>query len=396
MVNLWGPGAFDSLNPSASRPTVTPANAPGDVDDWFKDCSSPLVADGTEWRSGLLNLLVANLRGVVRGSATPDSNLDDFLIAKAIQSGGMNYAIATGTANNWVVALNLALTSYRAGRVLWLRAPATNTSTTVVAVVDALAARPIRKADGSAPAIGDLVSGRWYPTIDDGTNICVLSTLPSDVITAGSIVGRTQVFLASGTFTVPAGVVKVRATVIGAGGAAGGSGNGAGGGVAGNAGAGGGGGGYSRKDISGLTPGATVAVTVGAGGVPVASATTPGGGGGTSSFGAYNSASGGGGGSAGNLTTGAGGSGGTGTGGDINITGGPGGFTGPNTTSPSVGGEQTIVWRGGMAAGGFSNLDLSGSGSAGKGYGSGGNGPTGGAGAFPGGAGAPGIVIVEW
>jgi hypothetical protein len=181
MVNLWGPGAFDSLNPSASRPVFVPDNAPGDVDDWFKDCSSPLVADGTEWRSALLNLLIANMRSVVTGSGTAKSNLDDALLARAIQSGGMNWAAATGTANNWTIALNQALAAYRAGLPLQIKPPATNTSTTVVATIDGLASRPVKKADGTDPAIGDLVAGRWYPTFDDGTNIRVLATLPSDI-----------------------------------------------------------------------------------------------------------------------------------------------------------------------------------------------------------------------
>lgn len=389
MVNLWGPGAFDSLNPSASRPVVTPDNAPGDVDDWFKDCSSPLVADGTEWRSGLLNLLIANMRSVVRGSATPDSNLDDALFAKAIQSGGMNYAIATGTANNWVVALNLALTSYRAGRVLWLRAPATNTSATVVAVVDALAARPIRKADGSVPAIGDFVSGRWYPFIDDGTNFCVLLPLASDVVAQGSIVGRTQIFTASGTFTVPVGVTSVEVEIWGGGGAGGSTASSAG---LGNPGGGGGGGGYAYKRISGLISGSTVTVTVGAGGAPAAAAA--GGAGGTSSFGAHASATGGSGGAYGNGVLQSTGAGGTGIGGDFNITGQSGGLSGSGA-APTQNDLYRIYGRGGVPAKGVGTVPLGGSGSAGQGFAAGGTTATG-ANDFPGGAGAPGLVIVRW
>lgn len=186
MVNLWGPGAFDCANPSAVQPPFVPDNAPGDADDWFKNCSSPLVADGTEWRAELLNLLIANLRWVVRGSGTPDSNLDPKLLAKAIQSGGMNFAAASGTANNWTIALNLALVSYRAGTVLWLKPPATNTSTTVVATIDGLASRPVKKADGTNPAVGDLLATRWYPAFDDGTNIRILTTLPSELVFASA------------------------------------------------------------------------------------------------------------------------------------------------------------------------------------------------------------------
>ncbi len=70
--------------------------------------------------------------------------------------------------------------------------------------------------------------------------------------------GNLQVFSANGTFTVPAGVTRVKVTVVGGGG---------GGGNILYAGSnGGGGGGGAVKIVSGLTPGGTVSVTVGAGG----------------------------------------------------------------------------------------------------------------------------------
>lgn len=116
-----------------------------------------------------------------------------------------------------------------------------------------------------------------------------------------------QVFSASGTFTVPAGIAEIFVEVWGGGGG--------GIGQTGNSpGLGGGGGGYTRKRITGLAPGSTVNVTVGSGGGYNINATA--GTGGISSFGAYCSATGGTGGS--NST---GGAGGNGAGGDVNLTG---------------------------------------------------------------------------
>lgn len=105
-------------------------------------------------------------------------------LAQAIQSGKSTYAVATGSANAWVVAPNLAVPAYAAGRVLNIIAPATNTSTTVNMNVSTLGNRRIKKANGNDPAIGDLVVGRIYPTIDDGTTIRILCGLPSDVVAA--------------------------------------------------------------------------------------------------------------------------------------------------------------------------------------------------------------------
>lgn len=387
MTNLFGPGAFGCARPAASRPTFTPSNLPGDLPDWAQDCSSPLARDGTEWRAAWLNFLIANLRGVVSGSGLPASNLDDAIIARSIQSGGMNFGAATGSANNWTVALNLALASYRAGTVLWLKAPATNTSPTVTVAIDGLAARPLKKADGSNPAIGDLVGGRFYPTIDDGTSIRVIGALASDFSQP-----MNQRFITAGeSFIVPASTLWVEG--VGGGGAGGASANGSGGGIAGNMGGGGGAGGFFRKIVSGLTLGSTIAATIGAGGAAASAA--PGGAGGTTSFGPHATALGGGGGAWGENTVSSGGAGGTATGGDINIPGASGGFSGPNAGSPTVSDILRVYGRGGQAAGGLSLVDLAATGTSGRGYGSGGSGASGGSG-IAGGAGAPGYIWVRW
>lgn len=122
-----------------------------------------------------------------------------------------------------------------------------------------------------------------------------------------------SIFTNNGFFVVPAGITRVRVTVIGGGGRAGEN--------AQYSGAGGGGGGTAIKTITGLTPGTSINVIVGAG----STIGGQGGSGGTSSFGAFCSATGG--------TNGYGdagsyapipGFGGAGIGGDLNITGGTG------------------------------------------------------------------------
>jgi hypothetical protein len=192
-----------------------------------------------------------------------------------------------------------------------------------------------------------------------------------------------QSFASSGTFTVPAGVTQVEVEVWG-----GGSGSYAS--VSGTPSGGGSGGGYSRKRVSGLTPGSTVTVTVGAGGTAGTSGVAPGAGG-TSSFGAYASASGGG------LnvlnTTSAppfGAPGGVGSGGDVNVSGSDGGNGGSMNTgglgggSPCGGGMRSVaqsVANTGYAPGG---------GASGAGTGAGGTT------ANPGAAGGGGLVIVRY
>ncbi len=94
----------------------------------------------------------------------------------------------------------------------------------------------------------------------------------------GSYAGpQAQAFVANGTFTIPSGITRLKVTVVGGGG---GSGGGAGGCFGVNPSGGGGAGGASISYLTGLTPGATIAVTVGGGGT--AGGGTAGGTGGTS------------------------------------------------------------------------------------------------------------------
>lgn len=144
--------------------------------------------------------------------------------------------------------------------------------------------------------------------------------------------GQIQMFINSGTFTVPAGVTFVRVRVWGAGGNSGG-----------------GGGGFAMRAIN-LSGTSSVAVTVGASGSP----------GGTSSFGAFVSATGG--------LSSASPTGGSGIGGDVNYSGGTGNLTGGG------GGAAGLFGNGGGAAsaqngcaGGGSNSAQGGNGFTGTG-----------------------------
>jgi len=188
-----------------------------------------------------------------------------------------------------------------------------------------------------------------------------------------------QAFTSSGTFTVPAGVTKVKVTVVG---------GGAGGRTATNSTpqGGGGSGGASIKVITGLTPAGTVTVTVGTGGAANTDGVT-------SSFGAYCSATGGSSPAFGG--PGNGGNGGTATGGDINFTGGAGGGgSGVSGTVAGNGGTGGSSIFGGAGLGAFSTNSASTAGAGAPGTGAGGGGGCGGPGT--GGAGGSGIVIVEY
>jgi hypothetical protein len=140
--------------------------------------------------------------------------------------------------------------------------------------------------------------------------------------------GNVRFFTASGTWTVPSGVGKVRVRLWGGGGPTFNT----------STFAAGSGGGFALKAIYDLAGVTSIAVTVGVGGTTSSS----GGSGGTSSFGSYCSATGG---SA--LASGSTG-GGTGTGGDLNFTGGAGSSSATNTQT-SCGGAANVFGNGSAA-----------------------------------------------
>ncbi len=188
-----------------------------------------------------------------------------------------------------------------------------------------------------------------------------------------------QVFAASGTFTIPAQVTRLRVTVIGGGGGGGGSTSASGGG------GGGGAGGRGNAWLYSLTPGAQVPVTVGGGGSGGTGAAT-GAFGGTSSFGSYCSATGGGGGTAATSSaTGVGASGGGTAGASVSFAGSMGSDGIPGVARGGDGGGPS----GGKGSSSGSN------GVTAPTSGGGGGGGASGAG-FNGGSGGSGLVIVEW
>lgn len=217
-------------------------------------------------------------------------------------------------------------------------------------------------------------------TPDDGDWAQVLAALR--ILFPGR--GQMQAFGSSGTFTVPAGVHRIHCRVWGAGGGGGGVGSGGGGA------AGGAGGGYAEGWYA-VTPGAALAVTVGAGGGAGNGTPTAGGNGGSSSVGALLSATGGAGGqgAAGGSVASVTGSFGSGSGGQINVPGNPAnaGIVVGGTTLGSAGGGAfctSMVGAFSLSSGNSPGFP------GGGGGGGGGNVPANGA------AGANGFVIIEW
>ncbi len=218
----------------------------------------------------------------------------------------------------------------------------------------------------------------------DATGTVFNQVLTSIQILINAVPHGVQNFTSTGSFTVPANTTVLDVELWGAG-------SGSWASVSGSPGGGGGGGGYSRKRITGLVPGASIAVTIGAGGTAGTTAPLAPTAGGTTSFGAYCSATGG---SAtnGSDTTSAppfGNKAGVGSGGDLNLVGGDGGN---GSTLYGGAGGAGARGSGGNTTGNGSGVGgyTPGGGASGAGTGAGGTTAQNGA------AGGAGLCTVRW
>ena len=199
-------------------------------------------------------------------------------------------------------------------------------------------------ATGNISNIAGSTASPFWPTIPQ------LATRDSNLLVISS----------STTFTVPAGISRIRVRMVGGGGGGGGT------GTVNTGGGSGGGGGYAESILS-VIPGQVYNVTIGAAGVGTAGSGTAGG---TSSFSGNGitaiSATGGAAGSANSLTP-AGGSGGSASGGTLLIAGQAGSDGGTTIGTGGPGGSSGGIAGGGGRAGSVSGLPGQGAGGGGGG-----------------------------
>ncbi|MGI3900523.1 MAG: hypothetical protein ACRYGP_28360 [Janthinobacterium lividum] len=375
--------------------------------------SYPPSAAVVEPMTELANLLAQ--AGIVGTSA------DLFQVTRAIRGGQLDFdATDTGTADAVICQIGLAHAAIAAGLPFtFIKGSAANTGNAVptLTITDVAGNNgltgTIVKSGGGAIAKGDLPGGALitvrarapgvFALVSLLTISDVLALVQAGVQSGASSVGRSVVYIGTSvttqyTFTVPVGVTSLEVWLMSAGGQGGASGDGSGGGQTGNLGGGGGGGALGYRRLTGLTPGQTITVTMGAYGGSVVTG-LPGSAAASSSFGSFLTCTGGGGGPWGGTTYVSGGAGGAPSGlvtanGDWGVQGGQGGNSGSNSATVTISDIYRVYGRGGQAAM-FGIVDSSLTGTPGRGYGPGGTGSAGGVN-VNGASGAPSLCIVRW
>ena len=350
----------------------------GHVDNLFVPEDPATLRPPTEITPEIMNAFQEELATFIEWAgialAKGDNTQFRLALSKAIQEQKITAFTTTGAAGTFVLTPTQTLTAYAAGQRFRAKFHTAGNGADVINI-SGLGNKSLKQYDSAGAKIAPIIAANQLVDIEyDGVDFVLLDPMPNP---RGS-----QAFLASGNFTVPAGVTTVFLTGCGGGGGGGAY-------VNTTTGASGGGGAAAcLKRAVAVTPGQVVAVTIGAFGNGSQVQNTAGTAGGTSSFGALLSLGGGG---AGAPAT-AGGGGGTISGGTgVGIVGQAGEQYNPILTTTAKGGVGggSMFGQGGQGGGqGTSNV----SGGNASGYGAGGGGGATGGGGY----GSPGFLIVEW
>jgi hypothetical protein len=176
-IDLLGPA--NAPGAVTSRPGDT--RAFGTVDTFFKDCSSPLLDDGTEFQAAWYNQVLAVLRALARGNGqtagaidiVTQNNADDNLVLKAvqhlIQRGQPQWAVDTGAANAMVIAPTPAVAEYTPGLRFFIKTAAAPTGPTTLNA-SALGNANVYNNVNQPLSGGEWVAGQIIQVAYDGAN----------------------------------------------------------------------------------------------------------------------------------------------------------------------------------------------------------------------------------
>lgn len=191
IVGLWN---FEQtptgLNPGAVPDASTTTKGITKMSVAPVSSTSPIAVGDNDPRiptSGETAALVGNNTDIAVGTG------NKFVTQTGLQKSVEQYAVSTGSANAYIVALSPIPTSYAAGMPVKFTSNFANTGSATVNV-NSLGAKTIKKLDGATNLVsGDIANGQTVTLIYDGTNFVMQNppvntyTYVSAVTTTGSI-----------------------------------------------------------------------------------------------------------------------------------------------------------------------------------------------------------------
>lgn len=166
-----GSGAYVRLynwvdDRDASIP-ITASRMDGEMDDMAAGIQACVAKNGEN--AATANLPMGGFRHTGVGNASARNH---YAAAAQIQDNALAYAADSGAADAYVIALSPAITAYATGMRIIVKIGAGNTNTTPTPTinVNGVGAKTIIWPSGAALAAGDLVAGRFYEIVYNGTS----------------------------------------------------------------------------------------------------------------------------------------------------------------------------------------------------------------------------------
>ncbi len=177
----------------------------------FRDEDLPTGTPGTVVTADFLNSTQEELIGIIEASGLVPSAADRAQLAKAIQSGRLNYVVGGGTANAITGTLTPAPAAYTIGMPITLKVALANTGPATINL-NGLGVKNIVASDGSPLVANDL--GGFVSLVYNGTAF-VLDTLIAATETTRGVVqlATAAETVAGASLSKPASVARMAAAV---------------------------------------------------------------------------------------------------------------------------------------------------------------------------------------
>jgi hypothetical protein len=152
-------------------------------------------ANDTDFTNGINNCITKDGQNSATGNLPMNGNIhtnvgnatarNNYLAMGQFQDGSAIYVATTGSANTYVANLSPSITAYVAGQKFLVNINATNAGASTINF-NAVGAKSIVKNGATTLQGGELISGRLYTIVYDGTNFQVVNPTPLPEIIAGA------------------------------------------------------------------------------------------------------------------------------------------------------------------------------------------------------------------
>ena len=198
----WSGGTFSRVRnwqaDKANSIGIEAAKHDEEDDNLAAGINQTINKDGSNAFTGDVNVGSNKLLAVAKGT-----NRTDGVNVEQVQDGEFAYAVDTGAANVYAIALSPSPNAYAAGQVYWVKITNANTAASTLNV-NSLGAVAIKKPDGEDVASGDLPAGAVLPFAHDGTVFRLSGGVASLVVkeeTQTATAGQTVFNLTTMTYT---------------------------------------------------------------------------------------------------------------------------------------------------------------------------------------------------